>query len=101
VSIDPSRVAVVVPPCNEAGKIGAVVRKVPRRFGGRVIVVDDASSDGTAEEARAAGAEDGGVAAGRSGAVGALEAGPHGSGEVRASSSRGTGRARMRRASAK
>ena len=56
-SIDPTRVAVVVPAYNEAGKIGAVVRKVPRRFAGHVIVVDDASSDGTAEEARAAGAD--------------------------------------------
>ncbi|HEY2956418.1 MAG TPA: glycosyltransferase family 2 protein [Candidatus Eisenbacteria bacterium] len=56
-SIDPARVAVVIPAYNEAGKIGAVVRKVPRRFAGRVIVVDDASSDGTAAEARAAGAD--------------------------------------------
>ena len=56
-SIDPTRVAVVVPAYNEAGKIGEVVRKVPRRFAGCVIVVDDASSDGTAGEARAAGAE--------------------------------------------
>jgi len=55
--IDPRRVAVVVPAFNEAGKIGEVVRKVPRRFAACVIVVDDCSSDGTAEEARAAGAE--------------------------------------------
>mgnify|MGYP001600263567 CR=1 FL=1 len=55
--IDPARVAVVVPAWNEAGKIGAVVRKVPRRYASCVIVVDDASSDGTADEARAAGAE--------------------------------------------
>jgi dolichol-phosphate mannosyltransferase len=47
----------VVPAYNELGKIGAVVRKVPRRYASAVIVVDDASSDGTAEEARAAGAE--------------------------------------------
>ena len=57
VTIDPARVAVVVPAWNEAGKIGDVVRKVPRRFASRVIVVDDCSSDGTADEARAAGAE--------------------------------------------
>ncbi|MBI5711337.1 MAG: glycosyltransferase family 2 protein [Candidatus Eisenbacteria bacterium] len=55
--IDPARVAVVVPAWNEAGKIGAVVRKVPRRCAACVIVVDDASTDGTADEARAAGAE--------------------------------------------
>jgi dolichol-phosphate mannosyltransferase len=57
VTIDPGKVAVVVPAWNEAGKIGDVVRKVPRRFASCVIVVDDCSSDGTSEEARAAGAE--------------------------------------------
>ena len=55
--IDPARVAAVVPAFDEAGKIGAVVRKVPRRLAACVIVVDDASRDGTAEEARSAGAE--------------------------------------------
>jgi len=55
--IDPARVAAVVPAYDEAGKIGAVVRKVPRRFAARVIVVDDGSSDGTAREAQEAGAE--------------------------------------------
>jgi len=56
-AIDPRRVAVVVPAYNETGKIGEVVRKVPRRLVACVIVVDDCSSDATAEEARAAGAE--------------------------------------------
>jgi dolichol-phosphate mannosyltransferase len=55
--IDPSRVAVVVPAWNEKGKIGEVVRKVPRRWAACVIVVDDCSGDGTADEARAAGAD--------------------------------------------
>src|SRR5262249_48109748 len=55
--IDPARVAAVVPAWNETGKIGDVVRKVPRRFAGTVIVVDDCSSDATSDEARAAGAE--------------------------------------------
>lgn len=55
--IQPARVAVVVPAWNEAGKIGDVVRKVPRRWASCVIVVDDHSADATAEEARAAGAE--------------------------------------------
>jgi dolichol-phosphate mannosyltransferase len=55
--IDPARVAVIVPAYNEAGKIGQVVRKVPRRYAACVIVVDDHSSDGTADEARAAGAD--------------------------------------------
>jgi len=56
-TLDPSRVAAVVPAYNEAGKIGAVVRKISRRHAACVVVVDDASSDGTAAEARAAGAE--------------------------------------------
>jgi len=55
--IDPAQVAIVVPAFNERGKIGDVVRKVPRRWAATVIVVDDCSSDGTAEEARAAGCE--------------------------------------------
>ena len=55
--IDPARVAAVVPAYNEAGKIGAVVAKVPRRYASTVFVVDDCSTDGTSEEARAAGAE--------------------------------------------
>src|SRR5262249_46085763 len=55
--IDPRRVAAVIPAYNETGKIGEVVRKVPRRFAACVIVVDDCSRDATADEARAAGAE--------------------------------------------
>jgi dolichol-phosphate mannosyltransferase len=55
--IDPARVAVVVPAWNEHGKIGDVVRKVPRHYAACVIVVDDASSDDTSDEAREAGAE--------------------------------------------
>lgn len=54
---DPAKVAVVVPAWNETGKIGDVVRKVPRDVASCVIVVDDCSSDGTSDEARAAGAE--------------------------------------------
>ena len=55
--LDPREVAAVVPAYNESGKIGDVVRKVPRHHAGAVFVVDDASSDGTSDEARAAGAE--------------------------------------------
>ncbi len=54
--IDPARVAVVVPAWNETGKIGAVVRKVPARWAGCVIVGDDHSTDRTAGEAGEAGA---------------------------------------------
>jgi len=56
-TLDPSRVAAVVPAYNEAGKIGAVVRKISRQHAACVFVVDDASADGTAAEALAAGAE--------------------------------------------
>ncbi len=55
--IEPARVAVVVPAWNETGKIGEVVRKVPRRWAACVIVVDDCSGDRTADEAREAGAD--------------------------------------------
>ena len=50
------RVAVVIPVLNEAGAIGPTVRGV-RGLVDEVIVVDGNSSDGTAAEARAAGAE--------------------------------------------
>jgi dolichol-phosphate mannosyltransferase len=56
-SIDPAKVAAVVPAYNELGKIGDVVRKVPRRYAACVIVVDDCSQDATSDEAREAGAE--------------------------------------------
>ncbi len=58
----PLRVAVVLPALNEAGVVGAVVRAIPRTmdFPGavvdEVVVVDNGSTDGTAAEARAAGA---------------------------------------------
>jgi dolichol-phosphate mannosyltransferase len=49
-------VAVVIPAFNEAGKIGRVVDKIPTDGRFEAIVVDDGSSDGTADEARAHGA---------------------------------------------
>jgi glycosyltransferase involved in cell wall biosynthesis len=52
------RVAVVVPCRNEASSITAVVRDFRAALpAARIVVVDNASSDGTAEIARAAGAE--------------------------------------------
>jgi dolichol-phosphate mannosyltransferase len=51
------RVLVVIPAFNEQGKIGNVVARVPRMDVESVLVVDDCSCDGTAEEALAAGAE--------------------------------------------
>lgn len=50
-------VAVVIPAHNEAGKIGRVLDKLPRDGRFEAIVVDDGSRDGTAEEARAHGAD--------------------------------------------
>ncbi len=50
------RALVVAPAYNEHGKIGNVVRKVPRDIIAAVVVVDDCSADDTSDEARAAGA---------------------------------------------
>ncbi len=54
------KLAVTIPAQNEAPTIGHVVREIPDHIEGvdeiEVIVVDDASTDGTADEARAAGA---------------------------------------------
>jgi dolichol-phosphate mannosyltransferase len=46
----------VIPALNEAGKIGRVLDKMPRDGRFEAIVVDDGSTDGTGEEARAHGA---------------------------------------------
>lgn len=50
------RILLVIPAYNEQGKIGIVVRKVPRELGLTIIVVDDCSTDETAAEAAVAGA---------------------------------------------
>jgi glycosyltransferase involved in cell wall biosynthesis len=50
------KVSVVIPALNEEEPIGGVVRAIPREIAGEVIVVDNGSTDGTAEAARAAGA---------------------------------------------
>jgi glycosyltransferase involved in cell wall biosynthesis len=52
--LDGHEVVVVVPAFREAPRIGRVVKGMPS-FVDRVIVVDDASHDGTADEARAVG----------------------------------------------
>jgi dolichol-phosphate mannosyltransferase len=49
-------VAVIIPALNEAGKIGRVLDKLPSDGRFEAIVVDDGSTDGTADEARAHGA---------------------------------------------
>jgi dolichol-phosphate mannosyltransferase len=50
------RVLLVLPALNEAGKIGATIAKVPEGVVDAVLVVDDASTDGTGEEAASLGA---------------------------------------------
>jgi glycosyltransferase involved in cell wall biosynthesis len=50
------RVSVVIPALNEEEPIGEVVRAISREFVDEVLVVDNRSTDGTAERARAAGA---------------------------------------------
>ena len=49
-------IAVVIPALNEAGKIGRVLDKFPSDGRFEAIVVDDGSTDGTGDEARAHGA---------------------------------------------
>ena len=56
--MDASRIAVVIAARDEADRIGDTVRAVSEAFPGAVVVVaDDGSADGTADVARAAGAE--------------------------------------------
>jgi glycosyltransferase involved in cell wall biosynthesis len=50
------RVAVVIPALNEAASVGKVVAALPRPLVERVVVVDNGSSDNTADVARRAGA---------------------------------------------
>jgi len=52
----PSKVSVVIPALNEAESIGSVVRSMPWGEIAECIVVDNGSTDGTADGARAAGA---------------------------------------------
>ena len=53
----PSAVTVVIPACNEASAIGAVIRDLRSRADWHeIVVVDDGSSDATAAEAEGAGA---------------------------------------------
>jgi dolichol-phosphate mannosyltransferase len=51
------RVLLIAPAFNEEAKIGEVVRRAPRDIVDTVLVVDDCSTDRTAEVARARGAE--------------------------------------------
>ncbi len=53
---DRLRVAVVMPARNEAASVGLVLDEIPRELVSAVIVVDNGSTDGTADVARAHGA---------------------------------------------
>lgn len=54
--LDPHDVAVVIPAFNEADALPAVLAEIPVDRVGRVVVVDNASTDGTGEIARSMGA---------------------------------------------
>ena len=51
------RITLIIPALNEAGAIDGVIQAIPADLVDRVIVVDNGSTDGTAEAARGAGAE--------------------------------------------
>ncbi len=67
------RVSVIVPALDEAGQIAACIRSAREAGAGELIVVDGGSADGTADEARVAGAD--AVIAGKPGRAAQMNAG--------------------------
>lgn len=51
------KILVFLPAYNEEGKIGKAVSSVPKELVSEILVIDDASTDSTADEARKAGAK--------------------------------------------
>lgn len=51
-----ARIVAIAPVFNEKGKIGRVVRRIPRDVVEEIVVVSDGATDGSAEEAAEAGA---------------------------------------------
>jgi dolichol-phosphate mannosyltransferase len=51
------RIIAIIPALNEEGKIGKVVAKFPENIVDEILVVDDGSTDSTAQEAKKAGAK--------------------------------------------
>jgi glycosyltransferase involved in cell wall biosynthesis len=52
----PNPLALIIPALNEAGSVGVLLRQLPPVFA-QIVVVDNGSTDATAEVARAAGAQ--------------------------------------------
>lgn len=52
----PAKVIVIIPAFNEVGKIGKAVASIPKSDVDKILVVDDGSSDSTAQEAQEQGA---------------------------------------------
>jgi dolichol-phosphate mannosyltransferase len=52
----PQRILIVIPAYNEEGKIGNVIKKIPPDLADQIVVVNDCSTDQTANEAEQAGA---------------------------------------------
>jgi glycosyltransferase involved in cell wall biosynthesis len=55
-NVSKPRISVIIPALNEAASIGLVIRDIPPGLAAEIIVVDNGSTDGTADIARQSGA---------------------------------------------